>query len=132
AASASRIVAFPSSSSPMLLNVVQTIMTNRNATPSPTPPAPSRRLRGAARSHSPVMKLYGRRRVLTMRSRRLETAVVRALIGGSLDGSRTLRVDVQRELLGAAGDLGDRPLGDVVEAVDLLQLGGDLVDGRSG
>src|SRR3954447_5865493 len=42
-------------------------------------------------------------------------------------GSRAFRVDGQRELLGAARDLGDRPLGHVVEAVDLLQLGGDLV-----
>src|SRR4051794_14448025 len=87
--------------------------------------ATSRRSRGAMRSHSPVRYEYGRAIRAAIFSRRSLSALM-------IDASRTLRRDVEGELLGAAGHLGDGALGDVLEAIDLLQLGGDLVDRRAG
>src|SRR5580698_11510110 len=84
--------------------------------------------RGPIRSHSPMKRAAGRRASPVTDSRRLLSALMVVF------RSRTLGGDVEGELLAAVRDLGDGPLGHLLEAIDLLQLGGDLVDcgGRVG
>src|SRR5450631_1076473 len=79
--------------------------------------------RGPSRSHSPTNRAAGRRASRVTDSRRLLSTLMIVF------RSRALGGDVEGELLAAVRDLGDGPLGHLIEAIDLFQLGGDLVDG---
>src|SRR6266508_4510802 len=118
AASALRIAAFSSSRSLIAVKVKVARNSNAASAAAAASAATWVRRRGAIRSHSAAKYAVGRRASPSTRSRRFASALM----------SGAPRVDGQRELLLAARDLGDGALADFVEAVDVLQLGRDLVD----
>src|SRR3954469_9245267 len=121
--SASRMAALPSWRSLMSLSLKTTKSATATVATAVARTVTQRFSRGPSRSHSPTKKPAGRRASRVTDSRRLLSTLMIVF------RSRALGGDVEGELLAAVRDLGDGALGHLLEAVDLLQLGGDLVDG---